>query len=70
MTYVVDSKDPEAVRDILENGKQLADFHPQDKDGQPILTLMDWDDEGLFNSLESFDDDELGEITAPYNGRI
>jgi len=54
----------------LENGKQLADFHPQDKDGQPILTLMDWDDEGLFNSLESFDDDELGEITAPYNGRI
>jgi len=70
MTYVVDTKDPEAVRDILENGKQLADFHPQDKDGQPILTLMDWDDEGLFNSLESFDDDELGEITAPYNGRI
>ena len=70
MTYVIGSKDPAEIRDILENGEQLADFHPQDKDGQPILTLIDWDDEGLFNSLENYDDDELGEKTTSYNGNI
>ena len=70
MTYVIDTNKPDDIREVLENGMQLADFYPQDKDGNAILTLIDFDTEGLFNSLENYDDEELGEKTTPYNGNI
>ena len=70
VTYVVDSDDPEVVREILENGNHLGDFYKTNPDNNdPIMNYENWDDDGTWYALESMSDEEIDNELEPYDGR-